>query len=698
MTSETIVPPVSPLQALRFAAGTDIGLRREENQDAHGIIEGGSFRAFFVCDGMGGVQGGAIASNLAIATIREFLKDRSAITELDIASAVTQANANIFERGASEPGLAGMGTTCVGLIFSGERLIITNVGDSRAYRIRGQEVQQLTEDHTLVQELVRSGAITPEQAGNHPVSHMLTRSLGPTPSIDVDCMVSAEGPQRGDRYLICCDGLYNLVGSEEFLDILESFNLDDAVQELIDLANLRGGTDNITLIVVEVGEGFPVGAETNGEMSLAHDLSQPPSNGTSAAAEELSEESGADVEGVEDSTSIDGAAGPESVETDRTTSVTDEIGKGATSAGEVRRENGASPRVNATAAAAGASKTPPEQEIVTGIKRVPLTERIPQLRELLSSFVTLIAVLGVGYGIGIVTSQYTGEEEGPMMQALPKATPVKESPSRNVVAEPSGHDGPTATVSVPEPPPIDLSTHVATLNAAAERERVTARHQTLKRTVADLDAKIQSFNKPISGSLGETIVSTRKAIETIEGELEQVRADLDLATRRLAVWYGRRKRLQEADPINLASEVAVAAPDVRKSKDAFEQATWAYLKEAEVLRYTPGDKTQGEKVALLARERSEKMNALGQTVRGAIEREVGLADRQISELTIKRDEKDSELIVLRRELEYVKVLTGADASARASKRSELEREREVAAAELAGLDSVLAAEAPSSEP
>lgn len=688
MTSETIVPPVSPLHALRFAAGTDIGLRREENQDAHGIIEGDSYRAFFVCDGMGGVQGGAIASNLAVATIREFLKDRAAVGEIEIASAVTQANANIFERGASEPGLAGMGTTCVGLIFTAERLVITNVGDSRAYRIRGGEVQQLTEDHTLVQELVRSGAITPEQAGNHPVSHMLTRSLGPTPSIEVDCVMSRDGPARGDRYLICCDGLYNMIGAEEFLDILDSFSLDDAVQEFIDLANLRGGTDNITLIIIEVGDGYPVGLETSDQapprVVLSEDGSEP--NGVSAVRDTTEE-----VEVLEDTPEIEGD--PVAITNHATgNQATAEPSDAAVSHPEESPPPNERDTVRPAVTAQTTSSAMPELE--TGVHSVSLSERLPQFKEWFGAIGVLLAVLAA-YGIGVVTSQYTGNEEGPMMQTLPKATSFEAPAKREAANSSAGGSAPIEVSDVPTQPKSDVSTEVA---VAAERERLVARHETLKRTVSELDAKIQSFNKPIGGELGETIASTRKAIDTIDGELEQVRADLDLATRRLAVWYGRRKRLQEADPINLASEVAVAAPDVRRSKEEFEQATWAYLKEAEVLRYTPGDKTQGEKVALLARARSEKMNALAQRVRGAIEREVGLADRQISELTIKRDEKEGELLALRREVEYVKILTGADASARAAKRLELQRERDIAAAELAGLDSVMGMEVDPSTP
>ncbi|MFM1848763.1 MAG: hypothetical protein RL417_2237 [Pseudomonadota bacterium] len=666
MSSETNISSVTLLAALRFAAGTDIGLRREENQDAHGIIEGNSYRAFFVCDGMGGVQGGAIASNLAISSIRELLKDRMSVGVTEIASAITQANANIFERGASEPGLAGMGTTCVGLVFTENHLFIANVGDSRAYRIRGDKVEQLTEDHTLVQELVKSGAITPEQAGNHPVSHMLTRSLGPTPSIEVDCFAHFEPPLRGDRYLICCDGLFNMVGAEEFPEILSSFSLNEAVQELIDLANLRGGTDNITLIVVEVGEEYPRAPEPEVEP-------------TSEAVEVNGE-----IPHGEDR--VNGVASEPPVEEPQT--------DGADKVSQVSGEKAEAPpkeesKTGRPASAAGGSQTFPKhsEEMKTGETFVSIRERLPKLHQWFGSIGTLAVVLLVGYGIGFVTSNYIGEDEGPMMSALPKVTPgavpTQGLSLEQIARELNVQPAPEATVV----PPVVLDPP-APNDRESERERMRNRFALLKKNVGALDAKIQSFNRPISGELGETLNSTRKAIEGLEGELERIRADLDVATRRLAVWYGRRKRLQDADPINLASEVAVAAPDVRKGKEAFEQATWEYLQQAEVLRYSPNNKEQGEKVAALARARTERMSILAQTVRGAIEREVGLADRHISELTLKRDEREEELAVLRRDIEYVKILTGADASARAAKRAELQRERDIAAAELAGLASM----------
>lgn len=259
------------LKYVRCTAGTDIGMRREENQDSYGIIDAANFRLFIVADGMGGVQGGATASSMAVSIVEQLLKEKTSLTTSDISEAVNIANKLIFEKGASDSELNGMGTTFVGLAFIQNKLIVINVGDSRAYRFRENQVVRLTEDHTLVMELVRSGTLTLEQAGNHPVSHMLTRSLGPTPEIEVDTYLSKDGPLASDKYLLCSDGLYNLVTENEMLEVLNSHGVDEATEILIDLANQRGGTDNVTLIIVEVDKEFPEDPEIRAQYVAAPD-------------------------------------------------------------------------------------------------------------------------------------------------------------------------------------------------------------------------------------------------------------------------------------------------------------------------------------------------------------------------------------------------------------------------------------------
>ena len=251
----------NPLEHVHFVALSDVGMRRGENQDSWGIIETDHFKFYIVADGMGGVKGGAVASQLAVDVIKAFVSERTEIVKGDIVGSVGAANYAIFQRGLEEPSLSGMGTTLVGLCFVGNRLLCVNVGDSRAYLVRDQKVTQLTEDHTLIHELLRSGAISEDQVENHPVAHMLTRSLGPTADIQIDCFSVVQAPVAGDRYLLCSDGLYNHLSVEDILRICVQNSIDQAKKELVDLANERGGSDNITVLLIEVGEGFPANIE-----------------------------------------------------------------------------------------------------------------------------------------------------------------------------------------------------------------------------------------------------------------------------------------------------------------------------------------------------------------------------------------------------------------------------------------------------
>jgi len=171
----------SLLDAVKYVSKSDIGKRREENQDSYLAVETPVFKFFLVADGMGGVKGGATASQLAVAVLDTCLRSQSEISCDQIVSAVAKANTAIFERGLERPEFAGMGTTLVGLCFVKNGFYVVNVGDSRAYRIRQSAISQLTEDHTLVTELLRSGVIEESQVENHPVGHMLTRSLGAHP-------------------------------------------------------------------------------------------------------------------------------------------------------------------------------------------------------------------------------------------------------------------------------------------------------------------------------------------------------------------------------------------------------------------------------------------------------------------------------------------------------------------------------------
>lgn len=236
---------------IRYAAGTDIGKKRSENQDSFGVVDGTSFHVLIVADGMGGALGGAVASKLAVQTIKELLSKKTAISPKDLVHAIERANTVINEQGSNDPKTEGMGTTIVCLALVGSKAFVAHVGDSRLYRVRNDRIEPLTDDHTLVQELLRDGSIGKDAVDDHPASHVLTRSLGPSESVEIDCRELDGDVQDGDRFLLCSDGLYNLVSEQEMLDTCANDTLDNAVQSMINTANSRGGTDNITVIVAE---------------------------------------------------------------------------------------------------------------------------------------------------------------------------------------------------------------------------------------------------------------------------------------------------------------------------------------------------------------------------------------------------------------------------------------------------------------
>lgn len=236
------------------AAITDTGCERELNEDRYAVIECESGLAWLVCDGMGGSTGGELAAQLAIDAIRrdlERLPYRPA--EAALRSAILEANRVIVLRRQNQA-FAQMGTTIVSGLFNGPELVIGHVGDSRAYLVRDRAIQQLTTDHTYVQELVDKGQIKLEEALNHAQSHILTRCIGSEPALEVDVqrfwVWKGNDSEAGDLLLLCTDGLYSLVREGEMANIISENPPQGACVKLVELAKSRGGYDNITLSII----------------------------------------------------------------------------------------------------------------------------------------------------------------------------------------------------------------------------------------------------------------------------------------------------------------------------------------------------------------------------------------------------------------------------------------------------------------
>jgi protein phosphatase len=232
-------------------------MKRKTNQDA--IYLNPEKNVFIVADGMGGHNGGDIASKMAVKYVPEFLLAHYAEDPLHtLREAVLSANLQIKKRGETDPNLAGMGTTVVGFLFKGPNLYIANVGDSRAYLVHQRNLYQLTRDHSLVQEKLNLGIYDREQAADDPHKNVLVRTVGFEAEVEVD--IFTYKVHRGDIFLCCSDGLHGKVSDADILHLIASqipnpqqatqAQVDNVVQLLVAQANANGGTDNISTILV----------------------------------------------------------------------------------------------------------------------------------------------------------------------------------------------------------------------------------------------------------------------------------------------------------------------------------------------------------------------------------------------------------------------------------------------------------------
>src|SRR5512133_1693172 len=234
----------------RVAAVTDPGRTRRHNEDAYVIDP----PLFAIADGMGGAQAGEVASRLATAALKEGGADGGG-GERRIADLIQQANRRVYDRSSSDPNTSGMGTTITVALVEDDRVAFGHVGDSRAYLIRDAQMEQLTEDHSLVNELLKTGKLSREEAETHPQRSVITRALGTDPDVDVDTF--SVGAENGDLFLLCSDGLTDMVSEESILEVGERnrADLDRALRALVKEANRGGGQDNITVVAFEISNG-----------------------------------------------------------------------------------------------------------------------------------------------------------------------------------------------------------------------------------------------------------------------------------------------------------------------------------------------------------------------------------------------------------------------------------------------------------
>ena len=254
------------MTVLTTAGLTHVGMKRSHNEDSLFLMDEQQF--YVVADGMGGHASGEVASKLAVETLQAFYDETAADLEktwpykMDkalsyeenrIITGVKLANKSIFEQAQADLRLKGMGTTVVAIKVNGNEVFVGHVGDSRAYRIRDGAIEQITEDHSLLNDYIKMRNLTPEEIENFPHKNVIVRALGMKDQVQVD--TSRQVPEPNDILLLCSDGLSGMITDDEILDVtLEHEDLDEACGALIEAANNNGGNDNVTVVLVRFDE------------------------------------------------------------------------------------------------------------------------------------------------------------------------------------------------------------------------------------------------------------------------------------------------------------------------------------------------------------------------------------------------------------------------------------------------------------
>jgi protein phosphatase len=263
-----------------YAVASDTGRRRRRNEDNYVVAP----PLFAVADGMGGAQAGEVASQLAASALEAGDSDGLDGTKR-IDALIQEANRRIFDRASTDPTASGMGTTMTVALVEGMTVAIGHVGDSRAYLVRGEQMEQLTEDHSLVNELMKTGKLSEEEAQIHPQRSVITRAVGTDPDVDIDGFtIEAED---GDVFLICSDGLTDMVEDEEILELLHANrdDLEQAVKALVAAANRGGGEDNITAVAFRISSEAAPNLEDTVAMPAIKDYEDEPDEQTREYAE-----------------------------------------------------------------------------------------------------------------------------------------------------------------------------------------------------------------------------------------------------------------------------------------------------------------------------------------------------------------------------------------------------------------------------
>lgn len=626
---------------------TDVGRKREENQDAYGHAHTSEASVFIVADGMGGAKGGASASAIAIDQILKGVFTEDAIvTEGSLRQALVGTNQVLHAESKLSEELTGMGTTAVVLAFVAEQLIVGHVGDSRAYMLRSGKLTRLTRDHTLVQELVDTGAIEQDDAKAHPIAHMLTRSLGPAEQVEGDVITFYDSIQEGDLFLLCCDGLYNLVTDPEIEESLKTKTPQAAAESLVDLALERGGNDNITVEIVQVrslnDESCSFHIPEPGKVRIITSRDAPLLNAVSqtVSPEETKQEP------------------PKRKKKDRKRAVDEVL---FTSGGELKEQEEEPEEV----VEAEPEETIPEEELkevedlwklqtagiilillVLGIlsylflvkRGRPIAAPVPATTTTVTS-TTLPAVIPVPTSpvtssIDDLLGEIEGEKAAEQKTAEPEfvLTPVEQDTLKQVLSLSlpapyrvrANYEIPLDTKPRESSPPRILS--------EAEKQEISTRKRDLRHAWLNTNLRLQALDTKSQREISELSRSWEMELASLESLEDRLEERLRELKEELRMWETKEKMSEPFDPVRVASEIQHASAQVRSSLSRLRARQDKY--QSVVARWNEDRSNQDliAQTAALSREMKVDKSELETAVKSAISTGRTSASSQIASL------------------------------------------------------------------
>lgn len=713
----------------REAVLSDIGLRRNENQDAYGIAHTAGTSLFVVADGMGGARGGATASAMAIhVIINNAIKQNGLITRPSLKDAIEKANAAIYRRSKDDEDLSGMGTTVVALAFVNECAIVAHVGDSRIYRFRDGEIVQLTHDHTLVQELVDSGAIPKEEAENHPIAHMLTRSLGPTPHVEVEIQALPDPTQRGDRFLLCSDGLYNLVTEAEIGEHLREFTPAEVVEKLIKLALERGGTDNVTIEALEVVEvddtSLAVEYPASGEVRFAfsegvaapelRSILDDPESGS-----EVSEDTQRGLPTVGDLSDDEDAALAQVFE-DSASGTSVPIVKAASGDSRFRVQASIFFVVALTAGIFGffLYQYGPARNAASvsssGVGEVAVSPDgalSSQLQELQTPATSTETTPATAAGIGQMPSSIpsmavekkepTAEEEAqrdfllalavpeapyiqvrdPQVASMEATRPIVwENEQKKVEELLSSNRSSSSSAMVPS-----ASSGVTALLSKEEKLFLLQEKATLRDRIADLDSKLRVLGFFSKAEADEVAKQVNQRVQEKGSEIVNVRRQIDELRSETAKWSSRLDLARGRSAIRLAEEVSTDYEELAPVFEAFSRSSERYAKAVDSWQAEPNDVVRATEMGTSGRELQQARVALEQRLTVFVGERVERIGNQLAKLQLEEELTTAQRDQLSRLEGYLKGFTELTPARRKELRDAYYKDRGELAQQLAGL-------------